>query len=86
MDKSKETKTTDYPAFFRKRIFIIIAVSITPMILVSGIILYQFNRSYHEKVHAHLAELVLKHKQNIDGFLVEKLGNIRVLAKTFSFE
>jgi two-component system NtrC family sensor kinase len=86
MDKSKETKTTDYPAFFRKRIFIIIAVSITPMILVSGIILYQFNRSYHEKVHAHLAELVLKHKQNIDSFLTEKLSDIRVLAKTFSFE
>jgi len=86
MRKSKETKITDYPSFFRKRIFIIISVSITPMILVSGIILYQFNRSYHEKVHAHLAELVLKHKQNIDRFLIEKLGDIRVMAKTFDFE
>ncbi len=86
MRKSKETKITDYPSFFRKRIFIIISVSITPMILVSGIILYQFNRSYHEKVHAHLAELVLKHKQNIDSFLIEKLGDIRVMAKTFDFE
>ncbi len=86
MRKSKETKITDYPSFFRKRIFIIISVSITPMILVSGIILYQFNRSYHEKIHAHLAELVLKHKQNIDSFLIEKLGDIRVMAKTFDFE
>lgn len=86
MRKIKETKITDYPAFFRKRIFIIISVSITPMILVSGIILYQFNRSYHEKVHAHLEELVLKHKQNIDSFLIEKLGNIQVMAKTFGFE
>jgi two-component system NtrC family sensor kinase len=86
MNKSKEKKITDYPSFFRKRFFTIIISSITPMILVSGIILYQFNRSYHEKVHAHLAELVLKHKQNIDGFLVEKLADIRVLAKTFGFE
>ncbi len=86
MIKSKEKRITDYPAFFRKRFFTVIVFSITPMILVSGIILYEFNRSYHEKVHAHLAELVLKHKQNIDGFLVEKLADIRVLAKTFGFE
>jgi two-component system NtrC family sensor kinase len=86
MGKTKVKKIIDYPAFFRKRFFTIIISSITPMILVSGIILYQFNRSYHEKVHAHLAELVLKHKQNIDGFLMEKLADIRVLAKTFSFE
>ncbi len=79
-------KIIDYPAFFRKRFFTVIIFSITPMILVSGIILYEFNRSYHEKVHAHLAELVLKHKQNIDGFLVEKLADIRALVKTFGVE
>jgi two-component system NtrC family sensor kinase len=55
------------------------------MILVSGIILYQFQTSYHEKVYAHLETLVKKHKQNIDSFLKEKLGNIRSLAQTFSF-
>ncbi len=86
MDKSKETRTADYPAFFKKRFFTVIIFSITPMILVSGIILYQFKMSYHEKVHAHLAELVLKHKQNVDSFLAEKLGDIRVLARTFGFE
>jgi two-component system NtrC family sensor kinase len=86
MNKSKVKKITDYPAFFRKRFFTIIISSISPMILVSGIILYQFNISHHEKVHAHLAELVLKHRQNIDGFLVEKLADIRVLAKTFGFD
>jgi len=54
--------------------------------VVSSIILYQFDSSYHEKVYAHLEELVLKHKQNIDNFLKEKLGDIRLLATTFSFE
>jgi two-component system NtrC family sensor kinase len=86
VSESKVKKIIDYPAFFRKRFFTVIIFSITPMILVSGIILYEFNRSYHEKVHAHLAELVLKHKQNIDGFLVEKLADIRALAKTFGVE
>ncbi|MDM8552097.1 ATP-binding protein, partial [Desulfobacterales bacterium HSG2] len=59
--------------------------SITPMILVSGIILDQFHTSYHEKVHDHLEELVRKHKQNIDRFLTEKLGDIRFLTNTFSY-
>ncbi len=64
----------------------IIIVSVMPMILVSGITLYQFEISYQEKVHAHLKELVLKHKQNIDNFLREKLDNIRFLGTSFSFE
>ncbi len=64
----------------------IIIVSVLPMVLVSGIILYQFEISYQEKVHAHLKELVLKHKQNIDTFLREKLDNIRFLGISFPFE
>jgi two-component system NtrC family sensor kinase len=56
------------------------------MILVSGIILYQFQTSYHEKTHAHIEELVQKHKQNIDSFLKEKLGDIRFMADNFTFE
>ena len=64
----------------------IIFVSVMPMILVSGIILYQFEISVHEKVQAHLEELVLKHKQNIDSFLKEKLGDIRLLSKTFTYD
>jgi two-component system NtrC family sensor kinase len=66
--------------------FIVIIVSVTPMVLVSGILLYQFQSSHREKIYAHLGELVQNHKQNIDNFLKERLGNIRFLASTFSFE
>ena len=62
-------------------ILTVIIVSFTPMILVSGAILYQFHVSYHEKVNAHLEELVQKHKQNIDYFLNEKLSDIRFLSQ-----
>jgi two-component system NtrC family sensor kinase len=75
-----------YRYLTRNMILIIIAVSFTPMILVSSLILYQFSHSYHEKVYAHLQTLVKKHKQNIDAFLKEKLSDIRFLAKTFTFE
>jgi two-component system NtrC family sensor kinase len=38
-----------------------------------------------KRYHAHLGELVLKHKQNIDSFLDEKLQNIRFLADSIDF-
>jgi two-component system, NtrC family, sensor kinase len=63
-----------------------IAVSLTPMLLVMLLLIYQFNISYKEKTYAHLTELAQKHKQNIDEFLNEKLAIIRFLAANYSFE
>ena len=59
----------------------ILLVSIIPMMLTLGILCWQFHLAYSEKIHAHIGELVLKHTQNIDAFLTEKLGNIRYLAR-----
>jgi two-component system NtrC family sensor kinase len=86
MDQEKKTHSGYYYSLTRNILLVIIFVAITPMIVVSSIILYQFDISYHEKVQAHLKELVLKHKQNIDVFLKGKLGDIRFLAKTFTYE
>ncbi len=86
MDQSKDTHNRYYYSLTRNMLLVIIIVAIMPMIVVSSIILYEFDISYHEKVHAHLEELVLKHKHNIDGFLKQKLGDIRLLGKTFSYE
>lgn len=86
MAQEKETHNGYYYSLTRNMLLVIILVASTPMILVSSIILYEFDSSYHEKVRAHLEELVLKHKQSIDGFLKEKLGDIRLLARTFSYE
>jgi len=75
-----------YRSLVRKMVLIFILVSFTPMGLTTGLILYNFRVSYHEKVHAHLEELVQKHKQNLDSFLAEKLADIRFMATSFSFE
>ena len=79
-------KNDYYRSLTRKMILTIIIVSFTPLILVGSIILYRFHVSYHEKVEAHLQELVLKHKQTIDNFLKEKLGDIRFISETFCFD
>jgi len=86
MDQNKGTHNGYYYSLTRNMLLVIILVAIMPMIVVSSIILYEFDISYHEKVYAHLEELVLKHKHNIDGFLKQKLGDIRLLGKAFSYE
>ena len=75
-----------YASLTRKIVLVVIVVSITPMILVTGIILKQFSASYHEKVHAHLVELIQNHRQSIDTFLKEKLRNIRVLMEYSDYQ
>jgi two-component system, NtrC family, sensor kinase len=84
--QDKQKTNSYYHLLTRNMLLTIIIAAVLPMLVVSSIILYQFDSSYHEKVYAHLEELVLKHKQNIDNFLKEKLGDIRLLATTFSFE
>ena len=86
MTEEKTSNGLYYRSLIRNIVILVIVVSLTPMFLVSGIILYQFRDSYSEKIHAHLGELVLNHKQNIDTFLQEKLKHIRFLAKSYSFE
>ena len=63
----------------------IILVSLAPLVLILGIIGYKFETSYREKVVAHLKELVQKHEQGIDAFLHERLCNIALLAKRYTF-
>jgi two-component system, NtrC family, sensor kinase len=86
MSEEQTPNVLYYRSLIRNIVILVIAVSFTPMFLVSGIILYQFRDSYSEKIHDHLGELVLNHKQNIDTFLQEKLKHIRFLAKSYSFE
>ncbi len=82
--KDPEDRNGSLRSLARGAFLVIVVVSITPMILVSIAILYQFQHSYEEKVHAHLETLVKKHKRAIDTFLETRLGDIRFLTKTFS--
>nr|WP_321255580.1 ATP-binding protein [uncultured Pseudodesulfovibrio sp.] len=79
-------KKVSYDKLSRNIALTIIAVSLAPLILVGGLIFDQFRSIYHEKVYAHLAELVDKHKHEIDSFLKEKLSEIQYLNKVFTYE
>jgi two-component system, NtrC family, sensor kinase len=75
-----------YHSLSQKMVLIVIIVSLTPMILVSIMILGEFKQSYREKVYAHLSLQILKHKTIIDNFLTERLNNIQHLAESCDFE
>jgi two-component system NtrC family sensor kinase len=81
MAQQEDVKKNYLRLFMKDRFLSVLLTSITPLILVSVIILFQFYTSYHEKVRAHLETLVNKHKLNINTFLQERLGNIRFLAE-----
>lgn len=86
MSNGTHHESSYYKSLTRKMISIIIIVSFLPLVLVGGIILNQFNKSYREKTYAHLGALVQQHKHNIDTFLNEKLNDIKFLAASFNFE
>ena len=86
MTKNRRLTNPYYRSLNRNIILTIVSVSIIPLVLVSSTIYLQYRTSYHEKVYAHLQELVHKHTQNIDSFLTEKLAEINFLAGSFGFE
>ena len=86
MNRNKILLSPYYRSLTRNMVLLVMVISLAPMVIVTGIILNQFSASHHEKVHAHLGELVLKHKQNIDGFLAERIHNISFLADTMAFD
>jgi two-component system NtrC family sensor kinase len=86
MPLQTDKKITYYRSLALYMVLTIIAVSFVPVFLVSSTIYYQFNQSYRKKVNDHLLELVERHKKQIDGFLNERLADVRFLSKSFGFD
>ncbi len=86
MNRPQPALSPYYHTLTRNMVLLVVLISLAPMIIVTGIILNQFSASHHEKIHAHLGELVLKHKRMIDGFLDERIQNIRFLADTMDVD
>ena len=75
-----------YPSLKRNMILVMILVSVTPLILTSGIILYYFDVSYRERSADHLRVLVKKHAKDVNTFLDANLANIKGMARSFTYE
>jgi two-component system NtrC family sensor kinase len=85
MSKPKQPLSPYYRSLTLNMTVAIIVVSFIPVFLVGSTIYYNFYASYREKVYAHLEELVEKHRQQIDAFLVDKLADIRFLSRNLGY-
>ena len=84
--KSRTANGGYYRSLTRNMILSVIVISLSPLILFSILIGYQFHTSYQNKVLDHLQEVVRKHKQNIDSFLNERLANVAMLVRVHSLK
>ena len=85
MTNHQQRDSKYYHTLSRNIILIVVGVALAPLILTSGIILERFSSAYQTKVLAHLGELADKHSQNINIFLTDRLGDIRVLSRSLDF-
>ncbi len=79
----KNIGSVSYADFRVKIALLIVVVSLAPLFLVTGTILYQFHLFSNKMVHAHLDEMVLKHRQKIDDFLKQRLNDISHLSRNY---
>jgi two-component system NtrC family sensor kinase len=75
-----------YASLTRNMVLIIMVVSFSPLILITGIIGYCFDTYYREKVLQNLYEMVEKHQQHINSFLNERLSDIKFIANSHSYD
>ena len=82
-----DNPTPDKKPLGSKGIIITVALTaLVPLLLIVGFILNQFEDAYQAKITDHLSALVKKHSHDIDGFLTDRLGDIRVLARSHAAE
>ncbi len=86
MNHESDQDSRYYSSLRRNMVLIIIIVSAIPLILISAITRHYFQVSFREKVLNNSKLRIAKHRQNIEDFLTERLGALRVQAKSFTFD
>jgi two-component system NtrC family sensor kinase len=70
----------------RNVVLTVMLVAGVPLLIFGFVILQQFGNTYRTKITDHLTALVRKHSRTIDNFLTDRLGDIRVLARSHPAE
>ncbi|MBR9985873.1 MAG: two-component sensor histidine kinase [Desulfosarcina sp.] len=70
----------------RNLVLTVMLVAGVPLLFIGFVIIQQFGDAYRTKITDHLTILVKKHSRTIDNFLIDSLGDIRVLARSHPVE
>jgi two-component system NtrC family sensor kinase len=82
MENAKINTPSYYLQLKRHFVKILLLASFIPLILIGGISYYYFNVTLKNNSLYYLESLVRDHKNQIDGFLVERLSNLKVLSES----
>ena len=66
----------------RNLVLTVMLVAGVPLLFIGFVVIQQFGDAYQTKITDHLTVLVRKHSRTIDSFLSDRLGDIRVLARS----
>jgi two-component system NtrC family sensor kinase len=86
MNRESKPLSPYYRSLTRNMVLLVMVISLTPMLLVTGIILKQFSASHHEKIMPTWENWFLSTNRTSTAFLEERLQNIRFLADTIDFD
>jgi two-component system NtrC family sensor kinase len=70
----------------RTMVLTVMLVAGIPLLIIGFVVIQQFGDAYRTKITDHLTLLMRTHSRSIDGFLTDRLGDIRVLARSHSIE
>ncbi len=70
----------------RTMVLTVMLVAGIPLLLIGLLVIQQFGDAYRTKITDHLTLLMRKHSRTVDGFLADRVGDIRVLARSHSIE
>ena len=74
------------PPKTKKLVSMVMLVVGLPFLVIGFVIIQQFGNVYQDKITDHLTALEKKHSRSIDNFLIDRLGNIRVLTRSHTVE
>ncbi|MBW2283969.1 MAG: two-component sensor histidine kinase [Deltaproteobacteria bacterium] len=79
-------KNRHYRSLMKSMLMLGFLLPFIPMMLVGGLVFYQFNGAYKTRVQDHLMDAARNGKRHIDRFLNDKTADLRFIATSFGYE
>ncbi len=79
-------KNRHYHAVMKSILMLGFLLPFIPMVLVAGLLFYQFKVAYKARVYDHLTDAAQKSRWYIDRFLNDKVLDLRVVVESFGYE
>ncbi|HBE95287.1 MAG TPA: two-component sensor histidine kinase [Desulfovibrio sp.] len=84
--RQQADKRLEYAKFRRAMTLVVTAVSMTPLLLLSAVLYFNYHAVYESKVIDHLEAVVERHALAIDEFLFERRQNVHMQVDSYPYE